>query len=119
VKPDFNGPVIYQGDSVYDGATVFGWNYLTLQIDVPAIYSKGANSTEDARILWHAVATAVQRLAGNGEHGSNRMAASDGDVSGAAGRVMMSNGERCRARNFSDTQPNNLYWATTAGCQDN
>jgi hypothetical protein len=114
-----DGPQITDEDSVFDGAAVYGWSSMTIQIDVPDVYAKGANATEDARILWHAVAAGIIKLTGTGEHAGNRMAASDQSVSGAAGRVMFSNGERCRARNYATTQNLNLYWVTSAACQDN
>jgi hypothetical protein len=118
-KPDFGGDDISYGDSVYDGSGVAGWNFLTIQIDVPDIQAKGSTAIADDRILTHAVQAGITKLTGTGEFAGNRMAASDHHVSEAAGRVMFSVGERCRARNFSTTDPLLIYWSKSASCPNN
>jgi hypothetical protein len=111
--------VIFDSDSVADGAVFSGWNSLTIQVDVPKIYAKGANANEDSRMLWQAIAHGVEALTGTGEYAGNRMAASDESISGAVGRVMFSLGERCRAKNYATTQPANMFRSSSAGCADN
>ncbi len=110
---------IFDSDSVTDGALLLPWANLSIQVDVPDIFARGANATEDTRMLWQALAHGVEKLTGTGEFAGDRLAASDQTISGAAGRVMFSNGERCRARGFATTQASNLFWTTAAGCADN
>ena len=85
---------------------------------MPKIYAKGANANEDSRMLWQALAHGIEPLTGTGEYAGNRLAASDESISGAAGRVMFSTGERCRARNYATTQASNMFHSSSAGCAD-
>lgn len=108
--------VIFDSDSVADGAVFTGWDSLTIQVDVPKIYAKGTTATEDSRMLWQAIAHGVEALTGTGEFAGNQLAASDESISGAAGRVMFTTGERCRARNYATTQTSNMFHSSSAGC---
>lgn len=119
VVPPVDPVSISDGDSVYDGAVIYGLGSTTIQIDGADVVAKGANSTEDTRVMWQAVAHGVEKLAGVGEFAGNRMAASDTNWSTASGRVMFSTGERCRTRDYATTQTLNYYRTASAGCAEN
>lgn len=119
VIPPVNPTLVTDSDSVYDGAVIYGLGATTIQIDGADVVAKGANATEDARVMWQAVAHGVEKLAGVGEFAGNRMAASDTDWSTASGRVMFSTGERCRTREYATTQNLNYFRSSSAGCPEN
>lgn len=112
--------IVNDSDNVMDGAFFKGWTKLTIQVDVADIVAYAGTTTQENRVLWHAVASGVEKLTGTGEFAGVRLAASDTTADqNATGRVMFSSGERCRARNFSFTQPANMFWSTVAGCANN
>lgn len=112
--------IVNDSDSVMDGAFFKGWTKLTIQIDGTDIVAYAGTTTQEDRVLWQAIAHGVEKLTGTGEYSGNRLAASDAAADqNATGRVMFSNGERCRARNFSFTQQANMFWSTVANCPNN
>jgi hypothetical protein len=76
------------------------------KIDLADIYAKGANSTEDARLLRHAFASVILKCQGNGARQdvaavpaySRESILLDGSVF-----VYMTDGEKCRANSFDAT----------------
>jgi hypothetical protein len=120
VVPTASSTFISDQGSTMDGAWYSGWDKLTIQVDGNDIALYAGTATQEQRVYWHAIAHGVIKLTGTGEYAGVRMAASDTTVDqNATGRVMFSLGERCRARNFSFTQQQNVFWSTVAGCANN
>ncbi len=91
-----------------------------VQIDMTDIFLKGANLTEDNKLLWHAVAQGVIKMVGVGSFPGSRLSAGDEVVTPInTPRVVFSSGELCRTRNYSRATFNVLEKESVAGCANN
>lgn len=95
-----------------------------IQIDVPDVYARGANATEDSYLLWHAVAHGVMKTMGIGAIPGNTLNVMANETITPIGstRTLVTTGASCRTKNYAPGGAG--QWAifnlsTTAHCDNN